>query len=283
MSFLENLLPVLLIGVPLAISLWVWVETLRAKFQTPLLLPRSEPLPSRTAILFGAGLLVTLLQIALVPGILLLINPDLAKRGEEFNIDLQLFAIRAGVGVDVAILLIGLIAVCQLTPDNRRLVGFHNNQRNSQIQAGMRGFVLSLLPVFLLVLAVSYFRKEEHLHEMLQLIQKEPSFEVIAWTVCSAVIAAPLAEEMLYRVLFQQGLIAAGHPPRIVIPGVALYFCLNHGNPNDPSSYLQTLPLLPLALILGWVYHLRNSFLACVLIHMLFNAFNIMISLLSQL
>ena len=75
----------------------------------------------------------------------------------------------------------------------------------------------------------------------------------------AAVIAAPLAEEMLYRVLLQQGFIVAGNPPRLVILGVAIFFCLNHANPTDPSSFLQTLPLLPLALLLGWVEHLRET------------------------
>jgi membrane protease YdiL (CAAX protease family) len=141
------------------------------------------------------------------------------------------------------------------------------------------GFTLSILPVALLVAAVAPFKKPEQLHGMLQLLQNDPSAELVTWIIVSAVIAAPLSEELLYRVLFQEGLIVAGYSPRLVIFGVAIFFCLNHANPNDPSSFLQTLPLFPLALLLGWVYHLRNSFLACVLIHMLFNTVNILLLL----
>jgi membrane protease YdiL (CAAX protease family) len=281
MPFQENPLLLLLVFIPIAISLGMWGAALRNHLEISLMAARREPLPRRTAVLFGAALLVTLLQMILVPLIVRAIRPDFSAPPSEFNASRALFGVRVGVGVDAAVLLAGLLAIAMRPRDDRRWIGFHRDQPRTQLRYGLIGFGFSLFPVYLLVLAVSPFKKPEHLHGMLQLIQAQPSFEVLAWTIGSAVIAAPLAEEMLYRVLFQQGLIALGHPPRLVILGVAAFFCLNHANPHDPASFLQTLPLLPLALILGWVVYLRNSFLACVVIHMLFNAFNILISLVS--
>jgi membrane protease YdiL (CAAX protease family) len=43
----------------------------------------------------------------------------------------------------------------------------------------------------------------------------------------------------------------------------------------------DAIPLLPLALVLGYVYQQRRSFLSIVLLHMLFNAANLILAVLT--
>jgi CAAX protease family protein len=275
MQLTEHFYPLLLFLPLAAASLSLWSIVIQVRFATPLFAPRSAALPKNSLVLIATGLLLVMLQI-LLPAIFFQLNPIGPDASE---LSRNLYKVRAGVAVDFSMLAIGFLAIVPLLRDERRLIGLHLENPKAQCQSGVVGFTLAILPVALIVAAVAYFKTPDQIHSLLQLIQKEPSFEVIAWSVLSAVVAAPLSEELLYRVLFQEGLIVAGYSPRLVIPGVAIFFCLNHANPNDPSSFLQTLPLLPLALLLGWVYHSRNSYLASVLMHMLFNTFNILILL----
>jgi membrane protease YdiL (CAAX protease family) len=46
-----------------------------------------------------------------------------------------------------------------------------------------------------------------------------------------------------------------------------------------PSPPLCSVALVPLALVLGYVYYRSNSYLAAVIVHALFNALNVFISL----
>ena len=63
-------------------------------------------------------------------------------------------------------------------------------------------------------------------------------------------------------------------PPRESLVAVAIIFAAVHRLPD-------ALPLVPLALILGYVYQQRRCFLSIVLIHMLFNATNLGLALLT--
>jgi membrane protease YdiL (CAAX protease family) len=85
-------------------------------------------------------------------------------------------------------------------------------------------------------------------------------------------VLAPLVEELIYRVVLQTWLQKIA-PPREALIAVAIIFAAVHRLPD-------ALPLLPLALILGYVYQQRRSFLTIVLIHMLFNAVNLILALL---
>ncbi|HEY3964048.1 MAG TPA: CPBP family intramembrane glutamic endopeptidase, partial [Planctomycetaceae bacterium] len=83
------------------------------------------------------------------------------------------------------------------------------------------------------------------------------------WIIVSAVILAPVAEELLYRVLLQgwaQGQMASWK----AIVFSSFVFVVQH----DPFDWL---PLIPLALILSYVYNRRRSYLAVVVLHALFN------------
>lgn len=119
-------------------------------------------------------------------------------------------------------------------------------------------------PTALLLIALIPFRDPENANALLRLLADEAGPVTLAAVAASAVIAAPLFEEMTFRVVLQPALARLlGEPAAIA--AVALLFAAVHG-PYD------AVPLLPLAAALGWLYATRRSVLAVVALHALFNA-----------
>ena len=85
----------------------------------------------------------------------------------------------------------------------------------------------------------------------------------------SAVMVAPWVEEMAFRVIMQRTFLRHFSPSTSILL-TAVAFCAIH------PSWQDAVGLFPLALVLGVIYHRTGSFLAVVLIHMLFNAHNIL-------
>jgi membrane protease YdiL (CAAX protease family) len=150
--------------------------------------------------------------------------------------------------------------------------GFHLNNGRQQIADGVLGFAASILPVLGVWLLTLPWRNISNAHGLLQLLDNDRSFSTLAWVFLAAVVLAPLVEELIYRVVLQTWLQKIA-PPREALIAVAIIFAAVHRLPD-------ALPLLPLALILGYVYQQRRSFLTIVLIHMLFNAVNLILALL---
>lgn len=100
-------------------------------------------------------------------------------------------------------------------------------------------------------------------HRLLEFIRSDKSVEATLWVGAAAVVAAPLLEELLYRVILQ-GTLRARVSSRAAIGVTAVVFCLAHGWP-------AMLGLLPLAIILGYLYEQTNSYLAVVTTHAAFN------------
>lgn len=146
--------------------------------------------------------------------------------------------------------------------------GIHATGWPADLAAGAWGFVLSLLPVYLTELPVQSFRKP---HPVMEALLKQPDATTISWVVLSAVIAAPLVEELLYRVLLQ-GVFMDRLGSGLGIVLAAVIFCAAHQWPD-------CIPLFPLALILGYVYHRRRSYPAVVFLHALFNGVNLLMAL----
>jgi len=137
------------------------------------------------------------------------------------------------------------------------------------------------LVVFPLVFGLNLFMRAEGwygrnaVHPMLALLRDHPSLETGFWVVLAAAVLAPLFEELLYRV-FLQGTWSAHSPPWLTIPVTALLFCAVHMRRGQPDG----IPLLPLALGLGLLYHQRRSYLGVVTAHALFNGISITLALL---
>jgi membrane protease YdiL (CAAX protease family) len=141
--------------------------------------------------------------------------------------------------------------------------GFRFQGVLKQLGLGILAFMASFLPVYLLLLATSPLRTAEGLHPFLVFLQTHHGPVAVLWIGLSVSIVAPLLEELIYRVILQTAL-ARWLPAVAAIPLTAVLFCLVHGWPD-------MIPLLPLALVLGYVYHRYNSYLAVVAAHSLFN------------
>lgn len=150
-------------------------------------------------------------------------------------------------------------------------LGFRLDQLRTQFRDGSLGFLLVLIPVILLLLATYPFRSEETLHPLLQLLRSDPGYATIGWIFLSAIVVAPLFEELVYRVLLQSWLEGFLTPLRAIVVS-SLVFSVVHGFPD-------AIPLFPLALLLGALYYYRRSYIANVLTHALFNAINFALAL----
>lgn len=178
----------------------------------------------------------------------------------------------------LAMTLAGLIVMGLLAlgaPMRAADFGLRSTRIAADLAVGGAGFVASLVPVFAVSLSVQFFkfRPEGPQHQFLKSLDQQPGSATIAWIVVSAGILAPVAEELLYRVIVQGWLESRiGAAPAIV--AVALLFSSVHG--------FDALPLVPLALILGYVYHRRHSYPAVVVLHAAFNLTNLALSLARQ-
>ena len=152
--------------------------------------------------------------------------------------------------------------------------GIHFDQLRQQVADGVIGFFASVVPVMLVLLATSGLRKKETQHSFLKLLESDPGWETILWIGLAAVVVAPAIEELLFRVILQ-GTLTQRMKPTAAIGIVAVIFSCVHDWPD-------LLPLFPLAIILGYVYHQRHSYLAVVVLHALFNAMNLLNALLLQ-
>ncbi|MEX0715545.1 MAG: CPBP family intramembrane glutamic endopeptidase [Planctomycetaceae bacterium] len=154
--------------------------------------------------------------------------------------------------------------------------GIHLRDWPRNMRAGGLGFLASLLPVYAIqfALAQTGLRTEDDANPILKLLAENSVPEVVFWIGLSAVVSAPLAEELIYRVILQ-GWLAGRMAPAAAIVASSALFSMAHGWPN-------LLPLFPLALILGYVFHRTRSFVAVVTLHALFNGLSFVFSLLSS-
>lgn len=238
-------------------GLWVywvvdWLTTARLPF------PRWEPSSDRLPV---TPLVLTLgyLGLSLLPGHT---RPD----PEAINLN-------AGIVVSGLILIV-VLAASLFEPARKETLGdrgFRLNAPLEQVNSGMVGMIGAITPVALMLLITIPWRSEATTHPLLQLLKNDPSASNIAKTMLLAVVIAPLSEELMFRVTLQ-GWLSRYVPAGISIPVVAIVFAAIHGFPDS-------IPLFPLALMLGYVYHRQRSYLAVVTIHALFNGLNVLMLL----
>jgi membrane protease YdiL (CAAX protease family) len=126
-------------------------------------------------------------------------------------------------------------------------------------------FCFSFLPIYFLMISTFIFRDQSKLNPLLKVINQQTDLHTMFWLYASAVIAAPLAEELMFRFCLQ-GLLTRVIKPVFAVVVTALIFSAVHGWPD-------ALPLIPLALILGFHMHYTGEYLTVVLTHALFNGF----------
>ncbi len=136
------------------------------------------------------------------------------------------------------------------------------------------------LPTVILRVTLLSFMQDDAQHPFLDLIQSGAGVGILLLIAGVAVILAPLMEELLYRVIILGGLIhhssASGTSILFSVGVTSVLFAFAHGFPDSVA-------LLPLAVAITWTYYQRRSFRTVVLVHVMFNGFNVLVAGLGML
>jgi len=120
---------------------------------------------------------------------------------------------------------------------------------------------------------------EPVVHQTLQRLQEEYSAQLLVNVIISAVILAPIIEELIFRGVLQTCLLnLLGHRRWLTIVTTSAAFSLTHW---WVVSWQGLIPLFVVGLVLGYVYERTGSLLAAALTHAGFNSINIAISVAS--
>jgi len=114
-------------------------------------------------------------------------------------------------------------------------------------------------------------------HEMLKQMVTTQQTPAIILMFVSAVFAAPLFEEILFRGLIQSSLLSIFQNQRwwLILISSVIFSLIHIG-----SVAWQTLPaLFVLGLVLGWLYERYGSLWPCILVHAGFNLVNIALAM----
>lgn len=240
-------------------SLTVWGEVIRRLRAGEPAVPaagtdpvRWHPLP---LILAAAWILATVGMKVSSSGEPQAFDPELTMQGLYFNLGQMLL-------MWAALFATAIGSANEIPPP------FRLTRLTDQIGDGVTAFFASLAPVFVVLLATLPWRTPEAQHSLLRLLSEEPTVQVWLAVSLAAIVLAPLAEEMIFRVLLQSWLTRL-IGPAAAIPLVALLFAAVHGFPDS-------IALIPLALILGYVFHRRQSYVTVTVAHALFNAANLL-------
>jgi len=245
----------------LSVTAWIRLAVQWCRGSRPLSEP-CEPPPKP----HWAALLMTALSIGL--SLMIVTQPKPAPRDD--------FGISNVQSVCSSTALLGVIIALPLLLDQQThpsQLGFHSQKLGQQFARGAYGYAVAFAPVAIVYWLTTPLRTDKSQHQLLRLIQSQPSIDTLLWVVLAAVICAPLVEELLYRVILQSA--ARRLLPRwAAIIATALVFAVVHRWPD-------AVPLLPLALVLGVVYDCTRSYWSVVVLHVLFNATNILLLWLS--
>jgi len=214
---------------------------------------RPRPIPAGAMLLAGLWILQSLMQVfaaASAPGEVAF-DPDRVLDGMRQSLLLQ--------GAIAAALWLSL----RWTPGESS----HDRRRGAIIGGLGQGLLCvtkAWLPVFLVLVASQSLREADDTHTVLRLLSERPSSEIYLWSILSAVVMAPVFEELVFRVILQDWLRRmTGRWGAILF--TAVMFAAVHRFPDS-------LALVPLALLLGWTYDRFGSYVSVVTAHATFNA-----------
>ena len=140
----------------------------------------------------------------------------------------------------------------------------------TELRFAFETFLVAYLPTALLRVLILSLLPESPSHPFLELMEEGVSWSMMLLIGVMAIVVAPLVEELLYRVTILGGCMqhratAVGWLLSSVLFGFA------HGFPDS-------IALLPLAFAMGYAYIRRRSYRTLVIVHFLFNAFNMLIA-----
>lgn len=222
----------------------------------PLIEPRPQrPVPwdgSDVLVVIGFGLAIA----ALIGGLL----------GKDPSVDRSLTAALGLMSV-AGILWIGWLALRGATGAD---LGFVGTWLGADLRLAIAGLALVLVP--LLALASALNQLVPYKHDVVDLLTLRRDPRAVALVIVSAVVAAPLVEELFFRRILQ-GWLEKRMPEADGALAIAISagaFALAH-----QGQGLAFVPLFPLGIVLGFVARRTGSIVPCILLHALFNAVSV--------
>jgi membrane protease YdiL (CAAX protease family) len=132
----------------------------------------------------------------------------------------------------------------------------------------------AMLRVLVVALTAGLTGEVPDQHPFLEMMESDVGTAVLGLIALTAVVLAPIVEELQFRVVILGGIAQLGRPWLALVVSSVL-FAFAHGFPDS-------LALLPLAFALGYAYLRRRSYITVMLVHFLFNAFNMVLAFLSM-
>jgi membrane protease YdiL (CAAX protease family) len=185
-------------------------------------------------------------------------------------------------------------------------LGFRIRKVKNDLLLGLISFI-AVAPViyflqFILKWIYNQFADEEAAHPIEKLLQDNGSASVVFWAIFAAVIAAPIVEEFLFRVILQGWLEKAFYRTRLLVDaqlaGGAASEDVAMATPAAPTFMWQPIilssitfailhaghgpdpvPLFFLAMVLGYLYAKTHRILPGIVVHMVLNGLSMLILL----
>lgn len=183
----------------------------------------------------------------------------------------SLKSVRLNCAISGGFLLLLAAVILSVRPRSGDAYGFDFREWRRDVIYGVLGFLAAWPAVLVVLLVTPSLRTPDSMHSLLKLLTDDAPAKTIFWIALAAIVLAPLLEELLYRVVLQ-GALEARTSPAAAIATSSLVFAFVH-------SWPDSLALVPLALVLGYIYHRRRSYLAVVVVHALFNFWNLLAAL----
>ncbi len=131
------------------------------------------------------------------------------------------------------------------------------------------------LRLLIVLISIGIVGEPPKSHPFLEMLEAGVSVSMIAIILIMAVFVAPIVEELQFRVVVLGGIAQLGQPMLALIASSTL-FAFAHGFPDS-------IALIPLALAIGYTYLRRRSYVTVMLVHFLFNGFNMILALVALL
>lgn len=132
-------------------------------------------------------------------------------------------------------------------------------------------FPTTALRLIIVWISMSIAGEPPDSHPFLEMLQSGVSVPMILMILIVAVFVAPIVEELQFRVVILGGIAQLGKPVLALIAS-SILFSFAHGFPDS-------IALIPLAFALGYAYLRRRSYVTVMLVHFLFNGFNMILAL----
>ncbi len=131
------------------------------------------------------------------------------------------------------------------------------------------------LRLLIVLISIGISGETPQSHPFLEMLDQGIGIPMIAMIVVMAVFVAPIVEELQFRVVALGGIAQLGWPKAALVVS-SILFAFAHGFPDS-------IALIPLAFALGYTYLRRRSYVTVMLVHFLFNAFNMILALVALL